>query len=111
MFSNLRNAKILTLAFFLILGMLVATLHNDAASKGRGFWLEDAITAVIKPLQQEVNSVGGAFNAVAQYLRTRNSMVSEIKQLRKEVNRLSMETAQLREAAHQNIQLKQSLKL
>lgn len=96
----MKNGKaVLVFIVLIMLGTVMAVVHNRTTAAGHSFPPEDAVRTVLKPFQSAVNGVGGLFRSVGHSLRSRSAIGSENNRLRAEVKSLNTEVIRLREDA------------
>jgi len=109
MLSYLRNTRFLAVVGLLVLAAILGMLQNRAASEGRSPVVEDAARMLLRPFQVAGASVARAGTDFVSYFRSRSSLRRENRMLREEVRRLTAENAELRDAAEENVRLRQEL--
>lgn len=111
MLGLFRNKTILVLIVLLILGTAVGTAQNRARDAGEPLTVASVVRVILMPVQAGARGVGDAADWAVGLFRPRGKILRENARLRKEVRQLSVEAARLREAAEENIRLRQALEL
>ena len=111
MSNFLRNKAVVTLIVLLCLGIVLGMVANRYSESGKSWWLQDAITTVVGPINSAAHSIAGVFDGFVGIFRSRASMATENTHLRNQVKQLEMENSKLREAAYENVSLRQALGL
>ncbi len=111
MSNYLRNKAVVTLIVLLCLGIALGMVANRHSESGKSWWLQDAITTIVGPMNSAAHGIGGVFDGFVGIFRSRANMGAENTHLKNQVKQLEMENFKLREAAYQNASLRQALEL
>ncbi len=111
MFNFLRNKTIVTLAVLVCLGMLIGFAQNRAMDAGESFFVQDAISSILAPIDSAAHAVFGVGGWLKRVFRPSSSILKENAHLREQVRSLQMDNAHLREAAFENLSLRKALGL
>ncbi|MCX6345534.1 MAG: rod shape-determining protein MreC [Armatimonadetes bacterium] len=111
MFNFLRNKTITTLAVLVCLGMLIGFAQNRGLETGKSFFVQDAISSILAPIESAAHAVFGVGGWLKRVLRPTSSILKENARLREQVRSLQMDNARLREAAFENLSLRKALGL
>jgi len=111
MFNFLRNKAVLTLLVLLCLGIILGMVADRHSQSGRSWWLRNAISTVVSPINTAAHAVGGVFDGFIGIFRSRANMGAENAGLRGRVKELEAENTKLRESAYENLSLRQVLAL
>lgn len=107
----MRNKAVITLVVLLCLGVVIGLVKNQRAEADESWFLQDAISAVLAPIDSAAHSVSNGLGGVAGIFRSRSKVFEQNKQFSQQIRELTMENARLRELAHENASLRQALKL
>lgn len=99
------------LIFFLVTCGVLTVLHNRSVRTNTPFIVRDAVHLVLSPVNIAVNRTFGVGDWLFRVVRPRRLILRENANLRKEVQRLTMENARLADAAAENSRLRELLGL
>lgn len=92
-------------------GMVIGVLHSRSLETGKPFLIQDAVRTVLAPPSHAFRALFAAGGKGVRVVRPRWAILGENERLRKEVQRLTRENSKLREAAEENVRLRQALGL
>ncbi len=111
MHNLLRNKTVVSLLGLIILGILIGTAHNRALETGEPFVVSNVVRSALLPVDTVFDRLIAGGTWLMRFVRPRSAILRENAWLRQRVKRLTAENAQLREAAEENVRLRQTLHL
>ena len=107
----LRNKIVFSLVGLVILGIIVGIAHNHALDSGKSSRVQDVVRSILMPVNSSARIIFAFGDEATRIIRPRSAIIRENNNLRKEVRHLVQENATLREAASENVGLRQALGL